>query len=191
MRDGIYKNLPLSAPWRAFLKSCTLDAERGEVAREKCERATGLELREIRSQFQSAFRDRAERTESLLPGFSEFGVEVTSRDLGGQNTPLENLILVRARRLESEGLKGVVLEREAYAGALKEMRHAQLRQIEQTVLTSGSDSESRATIDAARNAVNSAEIMPIVDSFLAGRSLNLPPAQRPIDLDEDLARLSP
>jgi hypothetical protein len=43
-----------------LLKSCTLDAERGDVAREKLERAIGLELREITVQFMEAFRDRAE-----------------------------------------------------------------------------------------------------------------------------------
>jgi hypothetical protein len=68
---------------------------------------------------------------------------------------------------------------------------AQERLIEQTALTSGSDSDTKATLRAVRDAFGSARIMPIVDSFLAGRSLNLPPARRPIDLDEDLARLAP
>ena len=191
MRDGIYKNLPLSRPWRAFLKSCMLDAERGEIAREKCERAAGGELRQIRPQFVAAFREKAEVAESLLPGFKAFGVEVTSRYLGGQNSPLENQILAHARRLESAGLKGAELERAAYADALQEIMNAWLRLIEQTILTSGSDSDSKATIGAARNAIKSAKITPIVDAFLAGRSLDLPPARRPIDLDEDLSRFNP
>jgi hypothetical protein len=191
MRDGIYKNLPLARPYQAFLKSCTLDAERGEIAREKCERAVGAELREIRTQFKVAFRERAEVAGSLLEGFKTFGDEVTNRDLGGQNSPLENLILAHARRLETAGLKGAELESASYADALQEMMRAHLRQIEQTVLTSGSDSDSKATIEAARNAVNSAKIVPIVDSFLVGRSLNLPPARRRIDLDEDLSRSNP
>jgi hypothetical protein len=191
MRDGIYKNLPLPKPWRALLKSCTLDAERGEIAREKCERAAGGELRQIPPQFMAAFRERAEVAESLLPGFKAFGAEVTASYLGGQNSPLTNQILAHARRLESAGLKGAELERASYAGALQETMNAQHRLIEQTILTSGSDSDTKATIGAARNAIRSAKIMPIVDSFLAGRSLNLPPARRPIDLDEDLSRFTP
>ena len=84
MRDGIYKNLPLSKPCRAFLKSCTLDAERGEIAREKCERAAGLELREIRPQFMAALREKAEEAGSLLPGIKAFDAEITTGDLGGR-----------------------------------------------------------------------------------------------------------
>ena len=87
MRDGIYKNLPLSKPWRALLRSCTLDAARGEVAREKCERAAGLELREIRPQFMAAFREKAEDAGSFLPGFNAFGPEVATGGLGGQKLP--------------------------------------------------------------------------------------------------------
>jgi hypothetical protein len=139
----------------------------------------------------AAFREKAEVAESLLPGFKAFGVEVTSRYLGGQNSPLENQILAHARRLESAGLKGAELERAAYADALQEIMNAWLRLIEQTILTSGSDSDSKATIGAARNAIKSAKITPIVDAFLAGRSLDLPPARRPIDLDEDLSRFNP
>jgi hypothetical protein len=191
MRDGIYKNPALSMPWRALLKSCMLDAERGEIAREKCERAAGLELREIRPQFMAAFREKAETAGSLLPGFKAFDADVTTSDLGGQNLPLENRMLAHARRLESAGLKGAELVAASCADALQETMSAHERLIEQTILASGSDSDSKATIDAARRAVDSAKIMPIVDSFLAGRSLNLPPARRPIDLDEDLSRLNP
>jgi hypothetical protein len=86
MRDGLYKNLPLPRRWQAVLRSCTLDAERGTIAREKVERAIGQDLqREIQPPFMRAFREEADRAESLLPGFRVFG-EVTSRDLGGQNT---------------------------------------------------------------------------------------------------------
>jgi hypothetical protein len=75
-----------------------LEAERGEVAREKCERAAGLELREIRPQFMAAFREKAEDAGSLLPGFNAFGPEVASGDLGGQNSPIENRMLSHAGR---------------------------------------------------------------------------------------------
>jgi hypothetical protein len=68
--------------------------------------------------------------------------------------------------------------------------NAHRRSIEQTILAAGSDAESRATIVAARNAFESARIMYIVDDFLVG-ALHLPPAQRPVDLDEDISRINP
>jgi hypothetical protein len=190
MRDGIYKNLPLSKPCRAFWKSCTLDAERGDIAREKFERAASAELRAIQPQFRSAFRERTELSESLLPLVKVFDGDVTSRDLGGQNLPLENEIVAQARHLEELGLKGAELERQAYARGLRETMNAQQRLVEQTILSTGSDSDSKATIGAARNANGSAKIMPIIDAFVAGRSVDLPPARRPVDLNEDLSRNS-
>jgi len=130
----------------------------------------------------------------LLPGIQTFGTEVTARDLSGQNSPMENRVLAHSRYHEGGGLggglKGAELVRASLAGALRETLSAQFRQIEQIVLT-GSDRDSKATVEAARNSVSSAEIMPMVDSFLAGRSLDLPPARRPINLDEDLSRLNP
>jgi hypothetical protein len=120
MRDGLYKNLPLPRPWQAALRSCTLDAERGTIAREKVERAIGQDLqREIQPPFMRALREEADRAESLLPGFRVFG-EVTSRDLGGQNTPLETEIIANARRLEGAGLKGTRLATAAVLSAVTE-----------------------------------------------------------------------
>jgi hypothetical protein len=165
--------------------------ERGEITRQKCERAAGLELREIRPQFMAAFREKAEDAGSLLPGFKAFGADVTNSELGGQNSPLENRMLGHARRHESAGLKGAELIEASCADALQETMDAQERLIEQTILASGSDSDTKATLVAVRDAFRSVSITPIADSFVAGRSLDLPPARRPIDLDEDLSRLNP
>jgi hypothetical protein len=189
MRDGIYKNLPLPKSWQAVLRSCMLDAERGTIAREKVERAIVRELRKIEQPFRSAFREKTELAESLLPSIRAFGDDLASRDLAGQNSPLENEIVAQGRRLEGIGLKGPELERQAYERAIKQMMERYIRSMEQTVLTSGTDSNAKATIRAARSAIESAKIMPIVDAVLAGHSLDLPPARRPVDLDEDLSRI--
>jgi len=70
MRDGIYKNPSLSKPCQALLKSCILDAERGEIARQKCERLAGQCMQdEIQPHFIIAVRGLAEDSRSLLPGF--------------------------------------------------------------------------------------------------------------------------
>jgi hypothetical protein len=191
MRDGIYKNLPLSPGWRAVLRSCMLDAERGKIAREKVERAVWHEMqREIQPQFQRAVREKTKLTESLLPGFSAFG-DVSGRDLAGQNSPLENEIIAQARRLEASGLKGVELEREAFVSAVKEYMERHKRQIELTILASASDQEAKTTRGAVQDVFKTAKIEPIVGAFLAGDSPDLPPARRPIDLDEDISGINP
>ena len=192
MRDGIYKNLPLSQSWRAALKSCCLDAERGDIAREKVERAFGLDLKsETRPQFMKTFRDKTEQTESLLPGFSVFSSELTSRDVGGHNSPLENGIIAHARRYENEGVRGGELERKAFMSASKDHMECRRRLIEQTILTERSDSDAKATVIAAQNACNTTDIKGMVDKVLARSPLDLPPARRPIEIDEDLSRINP
>jgi hypothetical protein len=189
MRDGIYKNLPLPTRWQAVLKSCTLDAERGAIAREKVERAIGQDLlREIQPQFKKAFREKAKLAESLLPGlgFRAFGLDVTNQDLGGQDSPMENEAIAQARRLEGAGVKGAQLEGKAYIGAIEANNDRHRRLMEQTVLTSGSGPNGRATIIAVRNALKAADSSNLVSAFVSGDSLDLPPARRKIDLDEDL-----
>src|ERR1022692_1439104 len=137
--------------------------KRGEITREKGERAAGLELREIRPQFMAAFREKAETAGSLLPGFKAFDADVTTSDLGGQNSPLENRMLAHARRLESAGLKGAELIEASCAAALQETLGANQRLIEQTVLAAGSDSDAKATLGAVRDAFSSVSIVPFVD----------------------------
>jgi hypothetical protein len=101
---------------------------------------------------------------------------------------MENEIIAQARCHEDAGLKGSMLEREAILSAVKECLERRERQMEQTILTSGSDADAKATMTAAHNAFKTAKIVPIVDAFLDGFPLDLPPARRPIDLDEDLSR---
>jgi hypothetical protein len=141
-----------------------------------------------------AFREKTKLTETLLPGFPVFGVDVTGRDLAAQNSPLRNDIIVQARRLEASGLKGVELEREAVVSAVEEYMERQKRQIEQTILTSqtsAADQEANATMRAVQDVFKTAKIAPIVEALLAGDLPELPPARRPIDLDEDLSGVNP
>ena len=127
-----------------------------------------MELRQLPPQFLEEFRKRIGLMESMLPGFQVFGVDVTGSDLGGQNSPLANQILVQARSLELSGCRGDELQREACAGALAVTVNAQRRLIEQHILTAGSDLDSKATVGASRAAIRSVKILPIVDAFLPG-----------------------
>jgi hypothetical protein len=191
MRDGIYKNPSLSKPCQALLKSCTQDAERGEIARQKCDLMIGQYMQdEIAPHFITAIRGLAEDARSLLPGFRAITDQVTSRDLGGNNSPLENEILARARRCEREGLKGADLLREACVAAAREYLSRQGRVISQTIFIREGDPRANATIDAVWDAINSARIEPLVEAILSGRPLELAPARRPIDPDEDISRVA-
>jgi hypothetical protein len=62
--------------------------------------------------------------------------------------------------------------------------------MEQTILASESGPDAKATINAVRNATGGAKIGPLVEAFVAGCPLELPPARHPIDLDEEISRTS-
>lgn len=194
MRDGIYKNPPISQSWRSVLRACTLDAERGSIALEKFKRAVMQDFqREIHPQFIRKFREKIELSESLLPGIQVFGAGVLSKDLGGQNSSLENSTIAHARQLEANGVKGAQLEKEAYSNAVKEYLEFQKRLMEQTIVNSNklSDPEARATHMALQSTFKTPVVESLIDGVLAGSKLDLPPARRPIDLDEDLSRSHP
>ena len=101
---------------------------------------------------------------------------------------MENEILAHARRCEREGLKGADLLRVAIVAAVREYLRCQGRVISQTIFVRGGDPRANAIIDAVRDAINSARIEPLVEAILSGRPLELAPARRPIDPDEDISR---
>lgn len=188
MRDGIYKPLPLSRDWQGALRSCTLSAERGEIARQRMERAVALELkRGVRPQFISMLRRTAAQSETMLTGITVFGSQSRARAFSGCNSPIENEILARASELEAAGVRGADLVRRATLRATEDYLIAITRLMEQTIFASGVDAEGKATIIAAKQASQDADIARIVDTFVKGDRFELPPVRRPIDPDEDLS----
>ena len=152
MRDGIFKRMPQSRQWRGMWQSCNRAAEREGIARAKAERALLGDLKkEMRAKFTANFLDRCLQTETVLPlpGVRFFGETMFSRELGGENSPLEQSTLRHARRLEEGGMKGAELATESVACAHQEWADRQMRQMTQFCIDEAGYTD-RPTIDAAR-----------------------------------------
>lgn len=186
MRDGVYKDLPQPRPWRGLVRSCTREAERGAPARQRAERALVADLgTEITPGFLRQFRRRAEDSAALLPGMSSFDGIASSRDLGGENTPLENLVVDHARRLERTRVTGDRLAHEALEAALADWTERRFRHLAQHCLTKAGEA-ARPTLEAAREALAAQDFGALARRRLAGERSPRGPTRRAVDLDEDL-----
>jgi hypothetical protein len=187
MRDGIYKNLPMPRVYRSLLRSCIREAERGETARQLAERA--LE-RDIRRELSVKFvrQLRIIETEGALPGFGRLAACVSPKELGGQNSPLEHLVLQQAQRLQDEGANPLDLGRRAVEEALIRWRVRQVRQIEQHCVVETGASIARPITRAAEAALLNADIQSIARRLIEGEPPRISRRRAAIDLDEDLTR---
>jgi hypothetical protein len=189
VRDGIYKNLPLSSSWKSLLKSCEREKERAETTCAKALRAIVAEIGvELSGRFLHELMARARRGESLLPGFRGIDQELTCRDLGGTNSPFENDVLASAKRMEAESIRGRAIVDKALNESIEKLKRRRLRQIEQHCLSNGG-TKSKPVIDAAREAVSRADTSAIADQLIRGERPKAPRLNRDIDLDEDLTKV--
>ena len=190
MRDGIYKSLPLGRSWQSFAKSCERGSERGDRATAKAERAVVLQLRnELGGSFLSNLRKHVDRGAAMLPGFQErIDDGLSCRDLGGTNSPLENDILVRAKRLQWEGVTGRSVAEKALKEAIEELKTRQSWQIEQHyILQAGA--AAKPVIHAAREALNGVDSKSIAESIINDGLPKTPKVKnQPIDPDENLRK---
>lgn len=190
MRDGIFKNMPQSREWRGLWRSCNREAERGEITAAKAERALLADLRkELGDKFTRRFLERCLETESQLPipGLRLFGEQISGRDLGGENTPLEETTLRHARRLEESGVHGNDLAAESIACALKDWTQRQMRQMAQFCIDEAGD-PARPVIEAARQAVDAQDVGSIARAHLGIGPKPASGKVAPITLDEDLTQ---
>jgi len=187
VRDGIYKDLPQPRAWKGLLRSCTREAERGDPANHRASRAVAADCDiEITASFLRRFRRRADDAALQLPGVGSFDGIASSRDIGGENTPLENLMIEHARRLERGGITGDHLTTEAMTAALEDWKERRFRHMAQHCVTKAGDG-ARPTLAAVRQALDAQDLRGFVARRLAGERAASPAAARPIDLDEDLA----
>lgn len=190
MRDGIYKSLPLGRGWKSLLKSCEREKERGETACAKARRAIIAELCiEVSPTFIHEILARARQSESLLAVFRAFDLDLTCRDLGGNNSPFENDVLASAKRMEAKGIRGTAIVDSALKESLERLKERRVLQIEQHCLYEGGV-EARPMIQAARQAVSGADTSVIVTDLTQGKRLKTPQLKRPIDLEEDLSKVN-
>jgi len=187
MRDGVYKNLAMPRVYRSLLRSCIREAERGDTARRLAERA--LE-RDVRRELSSGFvRElRLMDAEGSLPGLGKLAACTNSKELGCQNSPLENLVVAQAQRLQREGDNTLGLGRRAIEEALVRWRDRQARQIEQhCVVETGAD-VARTITQAARTALTTADVKSIASRLIEAKPPVTSTRRSSVDLDEDLTR---
>ncbi|MGD0469984.1 MAG: hypothetical protein ABSA54_16520 [Terriglobales bacterium] len=185
MRDGIYKSLKLGQGWKSLLKSCEREKERGGTASGKARNAIAKDLYiEVSAVFVHELLVRVRPTD-LLPGFRSIDPELTCRDLGGNNSPLENDVLASAKRLEGLGIRGRAIVDQALGESLKRHKQARVLQIEQHCLNEAG-LKSRPIIEAARQALLHTEIPDVIENLLQGKRLKLSRPKRPIHPDESL-----
>lgn len=185
MRDGIYKTLNLGRGWKSFLKSCERAKERGATAIEKAKAVVTRDFYlEVSSEFVHKLLGMV-RKEDLLPGFRAIDPSLTSRDLGGNNSPLENAVLASAKRLESKGVKGRALVDHALGESLEEHKRSRMFQIEQHCLKEAGLS-AKPVIEAARMALLRTDPVGVVASRFQEKPRRIVLTARAIDLDENL-----
>jgi hypothetical protein len=187
MRDGIWKDLPMSSSWRTLVRRCEREADRSEPAVQAAERALELDARqELSSAFLRQLTALAHRSSEMLPNIGSFEHVATARDIGGTGSPLEESVLNSARRLEATGLRGGALVQQALEQSIALRSGARIRQIEEhCVVKAGS--QARPIVQAARRAVAAIEHSSMVRRILSGEGpMKLP---RPsVNADEDLTR---
>lgn len=125
------------------------------------------------------------RNEDLLPGFRAIDPSLTSRDLGGNNSPLENAVLATAKRLETKGVKGRALVDRALGESLEEHKRSRMFQIEQQCLKEAGLS-AKPVIEAARLALSQIDAAGVVAGRFEERPWRIVPTARAVDLDESL-----
>jgi hypothetical protein len=189
VRDGIYKSLKLGSGWKSLLKSCEREKERGDTASAKARNAVAKDLYiEVSAVFIHELWTRVRSTD-LLPGFKSIDPDLTCRDLGGNNSPLENDVLASAKRLEAKGVRGRAIVDKALGESLERHKRARVVQIEQHCLNEAG-LKSRHIIDAARQAMLRADVSDVVENLIHGKRLKLSRPRQPIHPDESLEKIN-
>jgi len=189
MRDGIYKSLKLGQGWKSFLKSCEREKERGDTALAKARNAVAKDLYiEVSAVFIHELLTLVRATD-LFPGFGSIDPELTCRDLGGNNSPLENDVLASAKRLEAKGVRGRAIVDQALGEGLERHKQARVAQIEQHCLNEAG-LKSKPIVDAARQAMQRADVSDVVENLIQGKRLKVSRPKQPIHPDESLEKIN-
>jgi hypothetical protein len=188
MRDGIYKSLKLGPSWKSLLRSCERASECGETTELKAQAAITRDFNlEVSGVFVHDLLARV-RQDILLPGFRALDDDLTCRDLGGVNSPLENDVLETAKILEAKGVRGRAILDRAFGESLERLKQHRLLQIEQHCINEAGVA-AKPIIEAARHALSCADTATLIDTKLQGRTPKVPNTKRPIHLDESLERV--
>ena len=183
MRDGIYKTLPVPRWWKSVLRSCERDAERGETLCRLAERATESDaLRELTPKFLNQLMQIVSLDESSFPGMCQLQEIREVRGLGGMNTPLENDLLAKTRRMQESGVQHPV-ER-ALEDSLLERQQSMYRHAQSHYRSKAGD-QSQPFLSALSNALENVSRKEIASRILRGDQKTTGKIRRPIDVDHD------
>lgn len=179
MRDGIWKGLRLPREWKAVLRSCTREAERGEVAQGKLAHALVKSLADLSPAFLRRLQLRALEGPGL-PGLTD------ASTLGAESV-LEGLVAARFTQLEATGHHGDALVQEAVAAGAREWLERMNRHIHQYChREAGADAS--AVVEALATAAAALDVRAVAADRIAGERPPRSAPLRPISLDgEDLA----
>jgi hypothetical protein len=160
------------------------------MASAKAKRAVALELySELSGQFVSSLNLHALRGKALFAGLNSINPEISPRDLGGCNSPLEQKVLKSYVRREADGVSGRELVSAALRDGIEDLKQRRSRQIEQHCLQEAGV-EAKPILKAARIAISEVEASSIVEDLLEGKNRKAPKVkQSPVDLDEDLTKI--
>ncbi|WP_323874160.1 hypothetical protein [Roseomonas mucosa] len=178
MRDGIWKGLPLPREWKAVLRSCTRDSERGQTAQGKLAFALAKALADLSPAFLRRLQARAAEASPGLPGFSDPAA------LGARSV-LEGMIASRFAQLENAGVHGSDLAHRAVEEALSQWRDRMGRQLRQHCFREAGG-EAAPVIGALRAAEDATDLAEIAADYLAGKRPGRSAPRPAINLDEDL-----
>lgn len=176
MRDGIWKGLPLPREYKAVLRSCANEAERGDIARDKLAHA----LRRSLTDLSPSFMRRLQVYAGDLPGL----VDV---DALGANSVLEGWVAKRFCQLEAAGVRGADLVQRAITDGFQQLREAQGRHIRQHCHEFAG--EGAAVIIAAYAAAEAAiDLSTLAAARIAGEKPARVVPRPSVSLEEDLTR---
>lgn len=181
MRDGTWKGLPLPYGWKAALKACGREAERGGFAAGRVAHALA---RDLHNELSPAFirrllacaRDRL----PLLPGCD------TAERLAPE-TVFERSVANRFSSLERSAANGGDFVQCAVEAACHEWLARHERHVRQHC-TREEGATAAPTLRAFAAAVAAVDVAAVARGRLAGERLPRAAAQRPIDMNEDLTR---
>lgn len=181
MRDDIHKSAPTTAKWRRWVKSCTRDAERGEVATGHAIRAIASDCKkELDPQVLKSLVERSQSPERDMFGSIVDGCSTTTGSV------MEQQFLEHARMAERKGLTGTDALKWALAATIQTRKESQAHAARAHVLKSG-DRHARECVKAINDslsAVSSADLAQrLIDN---GGHIPLERPRRGVDLDEPL-----
>ena len=167
---------PSSRDYKAVLRSCANEAERGDIARDKLAHALLRSLTDL----SPSFMRRLQAYAGDLPGLVDI-------EALGANNVLEGLVAKRFCQLEATGRGGADLVQRAVTEGFQQLREAMSRHVRQHCHEFGGE-EAAETIAAYAAAESTIDLPALAAKRIAGEKPARAVPRAPVSLEEDLTR---